>query len=74
MSMIFTYVYLTIISIVDMRKGYCFNDYDDRGCSNPRMILSTKQVCCCTRGAGWGDPCDICPVEQTGLISFASIS
>ncbi|XP_046861328.1 fibrillin-2-like isoform X2 [Xenia sp. Carnegie-2017] len=55
---------------VDMRKGYCFNDYDDRGCSNPRMILSTKQVCCCTRGAGWGDPCDICPVEQTEAFSL----
>ena len=54
---------------LDMRRGYCFDSLDNRGCSIPRMLNVTKSVCCCTKGAGWGDPCEICPAEQTGSLS-----
>ncbi len=48
-----------------MRSSYCFDNFDSEGCSKPRRILSNKQTCCCTKGAGWGEPCDLCPAEQT---------
>jgi len=46
---------------VDMRKGQCFLEYSDGGCTNPMMHEQTRMVCCCSMGHAWGTPCQECP-------------
>ncbi|KXJ14695.1 Fibrillin-2 [Exaiptasia diaphana] len=48
-------------SCADIRKNFCFNTVDENGCTKPRDTLVTKSACCCTKGQGWGDPCELCP-------------
>ena len=48
-----------------MRVGYCFATFDGDGCSKPMARKTRKSVCCCTMGAGWGDPCELCPRQNT---------
>ena len=48
-----------------MRKGFCFDKFDENGCTIPKARQMTKSVCCCTMGAGWGDPCELCPRQNT---------
>ena len=49
----------------DMREGVCYNQYRGRYCLGPRKMNMTRQSCCCTRGAAWGDTCQQCPAEIT---------
>ena len=49
----------------DVRVGFCFEKFDDDGCTNPKGREMRKSVCCCTMGAGWGDPCELCPQKNT---------
>ena len=49
----------------DVRVGYCFGKFDEDGCTSPKARQMTKSVCCCTMGAGWGDPCELCPRQNT---------
>ncbi|XP_069078600.1 fibrillin-1 [Pleurodeles waltl] len=49
---------------IDLRASFCFSKFDEGRCSSPKPKNHTKQECCCAiYGAGWGDPCEICPVE-----------
>lgn len=50
-------------------KKECYYNLNDASlCDNVLAPNVTKQECCCTSGAGWGDNCEIfpCPVVGTG--------
>lgn len=49
----------------DVRVGYCFEKFGEDGCTSPKARQMRKSVCCCTMGAGWGDPCELCPRQNT---------
>lgn len=55
----------------DERKECYYNLYDANFCDNVLSRNTTKQECCCTVGAGWGDNCEIhaCPVPGRGMKS-----
>ncbi|XP_029449746.1 latent-transforming growth factor beta-binding protein 1 isoform X3 [Rhinatrema bivittatum] len=69
-------------------KKECYYNLNDANfCDNVLTSNVTKQECCCTLGAGWGDNCEIfpCPVlgsgeytdmcpEGKGFISISSTS
>ncbi|XP_071501953.1 fibrillin-1-like [Diadema antillarum] len=46
---------------IDMRRMFCFNDFIGGLCTDPRVGNATRKECCCSLGAGWGDPCNLCP-------------
>lgn len=52
----------------DGKKECYYNLNDANFCDNVLTSNVTKQECCCTLGAGWGDNCEIfpCPVVGTG--------
>uniref|UniRef100_A0A4W6EV42 Latent transforming growth factor beta binding protein 2 n=1 Tax=Lates calcarifer TaxID=8187 RepID=A0A4W6EV42_LATCA len=52
------------VSIYEERKECYYNLNDANFCDNVLSRNTTKQECCCTVGAGWGDNCEIhaCPV------------
>ncbi|XP_040269935.1 fibrillin-1 [Bufo bufo] len=48
----------------DVRVGVCFTKFEDGKCTSPKARNHTKTECCCSfKQAGWGYPCEICPVE-----------
>ena len=53
---------------IDMRKGDCFRDFYASKCQNPLVGNVTKAQCCCSTGAGWGYPCQVCPDDQSGKL------
>uniref|UniRef100_A0A3B4H3K0 Latent-transforming growth factor beta-binding protein 2 n=1 Tax=Pundamilia nyererei TaxID=303518 RepID=A0A3B4H3K0_9CICH len=50
------------------RRECYYNLNDANFCDNVLSHNTTKQECCCTAGAGWGDNCEIhaCPVQGSG--------
>uniref|UniRef100_A0A8C5E905 Latent transforming growth factor beta binding protein 2 n=2 Tax=Gouania willdenowi TaxID=441366 RepID=A0A8C5E905_GOUWI len=52
------------VPLTEERKECYYNLNDANFCDNVLSRNSTKQECCCTVGAGWGDNCEIhaCPV------------
>ena len=48
----------------------CYASYKKGKCSNPFPGSFRKKVCCCTIGKGWGEDCEGCPAEGTGLFIF----
>uniref|UniRef100_A0A3P9IX91 Latent-transforming growth factor beta-binding protein 1 n=1 Tax=Oryzias latipes TaxID=8090 RepID=A0A3P9IX91_ORYLA len=53
-----------VIPSTDERKECYYNLNDANYCNNVLSRNTTKQECCCTAGAGWGDNCEIhtCPL------------
>ena len=49
----------------DTRMATCYNENRGRYCLGPRPMNVTRQSCCCTSGAAWGDTCEACPAEDT---------
>ncbi|KAM8947004.1 latent-transforming growth factor beta-binding protein 1 isoform 2-T2 [Pelodytes ibericus] len=52
----------------DEEKKECYYNLNDVNiCGNVLTVNVTKQECCCTLGAGWGDNCEIfpCPVLES---------
>ncbi|KAM5238007.1 fibrillin-3 [Ctenodactylus gundi] len=51
----------------DTRQSSCFTQFEAGKCSMPKAFNMTKTRCCCSRwpGAGWGDPCELCPQEAS---------
>lgn len=49
----------------EQRKECYYNLNDANFCDNVLSHNTTKQECCCTVGAGWGDNCEIhaCPIQ-----------
>ena len=57
-------------------KKECYYNLNDASlCDNVLAPNVTKQECCCTSGAGWGDNCEIfpCPVVGTGKDQLSSV-
>lgn len=54
------------------RKECYYNLNDANFCDNVLSRNTTKEECCCTVGAGWGDNCEIhpCPVPGKGTRRF----
>lgn len=48
----------------EQRKDCYYNLNDANFCENVLGSNVTKQECCCTVGAGWGDNCNIHPCPQ----------
>ncbi|XP_078600661.1 fibrillin-2-like isoform X3 [Branchiostoma floridae x Branchiostoma japonicum] len=56
---------------MDMRESYCFNKFEASQCRTPRAMNTTKMKCCCSMGAGWGDPCEVCPDKEDDPEGFS---
>uniref|UniRef100_A0A8C6MJU9 Latent-transforming growth factor beta-binding protein 1 n=1 Tax=Nothobranchius furzeri TaxID=105023 RepID=A0A8C6MJU9_NOTFU len=54
------------------RKECYFNLNDANFCNNVLSRNITKQECCCTAGAGWGDNCEIHPYDYNQLCPHGS--
>ncbi|XP_067335910.1 latent-transforming growth factor beta-binding protein 2-like isoform X2 [Channa argus] len=52
------------------RKECYYNLNDANFCDNVLSRNTTKQECCCTVGAGWGDNCEIHPCPVPGRDDF----
>lgn len=50
----------------EQRKDCYYNLHDANFCENVLSSNVTKQECCCTVGAGWGDNCNMHPCPQNG--------
>lgn len=51
----------------DMRRAPCFEMFTGSQCIGSMSNNVTKQRCCCSSGAGWGFPCELCPEEGTRM-------
>ncbi|MEE6503116.1 hypothetical protein FKM82_004742 [Ascaphus truei] len=48
----------------DVRVGFCYSKFEDGRCTSPKARNHSRQECCCVhKAAGWGSPCELCPVE-----------
>uniref|UniRef100_A0ABI7WUW4 Latent transforming growth factor beta binding protein 1 n=1 Tax=Felis catus TaxID=9685 RepID=A0ABI7WUW4_FELCA len=55
-------------------KKECYYNLNDASlCDNVLAPNVTKQECCCTSGAGWGDNCEIFPCPVVGTAEFAEM-
>ena len=59
------------VTVVDMRKGVCYDTFEDGQCLDPRDMRVTKAQCCCSKGSGWGFrkrgiTCEVCPEPYEG--------
>ncbi|XP_064014815.1 latent-transforming growth factor beta-binding protein 1 isoform X3 [Pogoniulus pusillus] len=57
----------------DGKKECYYNLNDANFCDNVLTSNVTKQECCCTLGAGWGDNCEIFPCPVFGTAEFADL-
>ena len=62
---------IIILLFVDIRKGLCYDTFEDGQCLDPRDMRVTKAQCCCSKGAGWGFrkrgiTCEVCPEPYEG--------
>ncbi|XP_064619862.1 fibrillin-2-like isoform X2 [Lineus longissimus] len=46
---------------VDFRVSNCYSNYVRGQCANDFGGRYMKQVCCCSVGQAWGEPCEPCP-------------
>ncbi|XP_038076023.1 fibrillin-2-like isoform X5 [Patiria miniata] len=54
------------LTCLDMRELSCFTGFERGQCIDPLMGNHTLTACCCSMGFGWGNPCEICPLPQSG--------
>ncbi|XP_048457319.1 latent-transforming growth factor beta-binding protein 1 [Rhincodon typus] len=55
-------------------KRECYYNLNDAHfCDNVLTSNVTKQECCCTLGAGWGDNCEVFPCPMFGTPEFAAM-
>ncbi|PKU49116.1 latent-transforming growth factor beta-binding protein 1 isoform x2 [Limosa lapponica baueri] len=57
----------------DGKKECYYNLNDANFCDNVLTSNVTKQECCCTLGAGWGDNCEIFPCPVFGTAEFTDL-
>nr|XP_060609988.1 latent-transforming growth factor beta-binding protein 1 isoform X1 [Anolis sagrei ordinatus] len=57
----------------DEKKECYYNLNDANFCDNVLTSNVTKQECCCTLGAGWGDNCEIFPCPVLGSAEFTEL-
>nr|XP_033809799.1 latent-transforming growth factor beta-binding protein 3 isoform X4 [Geotrypetes seraphini] len=55
-------------------KKECYLNFDDTVfCDSVLATNITRQECCCSLGAGWGDHCEIYPCPVTNSVEFHSL-
>ncbi|XP_033000381.1 latent-transforming growth factor beta-binding protein 1 isoform X5 [Lacerta agilis] len=59
--------------MADEKKECYYNLNDANFCDNVLTSNVTKQECCCTLGAGWGDNCEIFPCPVLGSPEFTEL-
>ncbi|XP_077199531.1 latent-transforming growth factor beta-binding protein 1 isoform X4 [Paroedura picta] len=59
--------------LADEKKECYYNLNDANFCDNVLTSNVTKQECCCTLGAGWGDNCEIFPCPVLGSPEFTEL-
>uniref|UniRef100_A0A8C4QNA1 Latent-transforming growth factor beta-binding protein 1 n=1 Tax=Eptatretus burgeri TaxID=7764 RepID=A0A8C4QNA1_EPTBU len=64
---------ITIRTPVEGRKECYINLNDANFCDNVLAVNITKQECCCTIGAGWGDNCEIYPCPVVASEDFVKL-
>lgn len=53
----------------DLREEVCYGTVSSSGCGNPYGGRYKKVDCCCSVvGSGWGNPCQECPLANTGKV------
>ncbi|KAM9154400.1 latent-transforming growth factor beta-binding protein 1 isoform 4-T4 [Pangshura tecta] len=57
----------------DEKRECYYNLNDANFCDNVLTSNITKQECCCTLGAGWGDNCEIFPCPVFGTAEFTDL-
>ncbi|KAG7328508.1 hypothetical protein KOW79_008452 [Hemibagrus wyckioides] len=57
----------------EQRKDCYYNLNGANFCENVLSRNVTKQECCCTVGAGWGDNCNIHPCPQNGQEEYSEL-
>ncbi|XP_074845801.1 latent-transforming growth factor beta-binding protein 1 isoform X3 [Carettochelys insculpta] len=58
----------------EKEKKECYYNLNDANfCDNVLTSNVTKQECCCTLGAGWGDNCEIFPCPVVGTAEFTDL-
>ncbi|KAL0963262.1 hypothetical protein UPYG_G00351840 [Umbra pygmaea] len=52
---------------LDFREGFCFTEVLMTMCqmSSSSRTPTTMSQCCCDRGLGWGNQCELCPLPGT---------
>ncbi|RXM33012.1 Latent-transforming growth factor beta-binding protein 2 [Acipenser ruthenus] len=55
------------------RKECYYNLNDANFCDNVLTSNVTKEECCCTLGAGWGDNCEMFPCPVLGTAAFSAM-
>jgi len=50
---------------LDRRVSFCFSKIENDQCAMSNALDVSKSTCCCSMGAGWGDPCELCPDPKT---------
>ncbi|XP_041071541.1 latent-transforming growth factor beta-binding protein 1 isoform X2 [Carcharodon carcharias] len=55
------------------KKECYYNLNDAHFCDNVLTSNVTKQECCCTLGAGWGDNCEVFPCPMFGTPEFTAM-
>lgn len=55
------------VTNLDLREDVCYGSVTSSGCDKPYGGRYKKVDCCCSVvGGGWGNPCQECPLENTG--------
>ncbi|KAL6034242.1 hypothetical protein STEG23_009311 [Scotinomys teguina] len=59
---------------IDTRQSFCFTQFEAGKCSVPKASNTTKSQCCCDKNPaeGWGDPCELCPQNDSGIEDCAA--
>ncbi|XP_006007076.2 fibrillin-2 [Latimeria chalumnae] len=52
---------------MDMRKSFCYRNFNGTTCENELTFNLTKRLCCCAYNIGkaWNKPCEACPTPAT---------
>ena len=57
----------SVVANLDLREDVCYGSVTSSGCDKPYGGRYKKVDCCCSVvGGGWGNPCQECPLENTG--------
>ncbi|XP_077095578.1 latent-transforming growth factor beta-binding protein 1 isoform X10 [Siphateles boraxobius] len=62
----------TPVTSVERKECY-YNLNDENLCDNVLASSMTKEECCCTLGAGWGDNCEVHPCPILGKDQFSQM-
>ncbi|RXM30325.1 Latent-transforming growth factor beta-binding protein 1 [Acipenser ruthenus] len=60
------------VELVERKECY-YNLNDANFCDNVLTSNVTKEECCCTLGAGWGDNCEMFPCPVLGTTAFSAM-